>query len=72
MEYGDYYDDRKFCTTCNGYVPYLISMDHSYCVECGGVVRLFSEDDWDTFNESLKARRPRGGRPRKDADKESA
>ena len=71
MEYGDFYDDRKFCEACNQYVPYLISMDHSYCVQCGGVVRLFSEGDWEVFNESLKARRPRGGRPRKNTGTDS-
>ena len=70
MEFGDFYDDRKFCTACNDYVPYLMSMDHSYCVECGGQVRLFSKADWAEFNESMKSARPKGGRPRK--GKESA
>lgn len=70
MDYGSFYDDRKYCPSCEAYVPYLISMDHSYCVACGGVVRLFSDRDWSSFNESLKQRRPKGGRPRK--GKESA
>ena len=68
MEFGDFYDDRKFCTQCNDYVPYLMSMDHSYCVECGGQVRLFSKADWTEFNESMKSARPKGGRPRKDKE----
>lgn len=74
MDKSSFYDDRKFCPSCNGYQPYLMSMDHSYCVECGGTVRLFSKDDWETFNENLKAKRPKGGRPRKkkDQNKESA
>lgn len=70
IDRGNYYDDRKFCPECEDYVAYLISMEHSYCVTCGGIVRLFSDQDWDTFNESLKQRRPKGGRPRK--GKESA
>ncbi len=70
MDYGDFYDDCKYCPRCEGYVHYLISMEHSYCVSCGGVVRLFSDSDWSHFNESLQQRRPKGGRPRK--DKESA
>jgi len=70
MEYGDFYNDRKFCETCNEYVPYLQGIEHSYCTQCGQQVRLFSDSDWEAFQESLKARRPKGGRPRK--SKESA
>lgn len=74
MDNLDYYSDRKFCPQCAGYVPYLVGVDHSYCVQCGGRVRLFSEQDWRAFQESLQARRPKGGRPRKERnrDKESA
>lgn len=73
MEPADYYNDRKYCTHCRDYVAYLQSMDQSYCAVCGSQVRLFSEDDWNTFTESLKDRRPKGGRPRKgERDKESA
>ena len=43
------YDDRKFCQACDTYVTYLQSVDQSYCVQCGGVVRLFSDDDWSRF-----------------------
>lgn len=73
METTDFYNDRKFCNGCNDYVPYLQSLDSSYCAVCGDKVRLFSDDDWATFNDSLKERRPKGGRPRKTRqDKESA
>lgn len=71
MENLDYYSDRKFCPQCNDYVHYLMSIEHSFCAECGSEVRLFSENDWTAFNESIQAKRPRGGRPRKN-DKESA
>ncbi|MAE29489.1 MAG: hypothetical protein QF724_04765 [Planctomycetota bacterium] len=74
MEHNqNYYDDRKYCESCNAYVHYLMSIDHSFCVECGSTVRLFSKDDWQAFNEELKQRRPKGGRPRKNGrGKESA
>ena len=70
MEPIDYYSDRKYCPECGDYVTYLQSMEHSYCTACGSQVRLFSQDDWQAFNASLKERKPRGGRPRK--GKESA
>jgi hypothetical protein len=71
MEPLDYYNDRKYCTACREYVPYLMSTDHSYCAQCGTQVRLFSDADWSAFNESMLAKR-KGGRPRKGQDKESA
>jgi hypothetical protein len=74
MENPDYYSDRKFCTHCNDYVPYLMSLEHSYCASCGKEVRLFSKEDWGHFNRTMEERRPKGGRPRKQdkRDKESA
>lgn len=75
----DYYSDHKWCPTCQEYVPYLMSIEHSYCTQCGTEVRLFSKEDWDSFHESLQSRKPKGGRPRKrtgtdgaDLDRESA
>ena len=68
----NFYNDRKFCPECDTYVPYLQSMEHSYCAACGAQVRLFSESDWSTFHNNLKERRPKGGRPRKDRSQESA
>ena len=71
MNRFDYYSDRKHCTTCNAYVPYLMSIEHSYCVHCGSEVRLFSQQDWESFHTNLSAKRPKAGRPRKD-NRESA
>jgi len=65
MDNLDYYSDRKFCPQCDKYVSYLMSVEHSYCVDCGAEVRLFSQGDWQEFNNSLSAKRPKGGRPRK-------
>lgn len=60
-----YYDDKKWCPACQDYVNYLMSVEHSFCVSCGGEVRLFSKEDWENFNESLQSRKPKGGRPKR-------
>ncbi|HIG11031.1 MAG: hypothetical protein ABGY71_05450 [bacterium] len=69
-----FYSDHKFCADCNKYVSYLMSLDNSYCVECGGAVRLFSKADWESFQTELNERRAKGGRPgkRNQRGKESA
>ncbi len=72
MDNADFYSDCKYCHHCDNYVSYLQSMEHSYCVDCGNEVRLFSKEDWQRFNESLKDRRPKGGRPRKNANKKES
>ena len=62
----------QLSSSCPDYVAYLMSIEHSYCAKCGSEVRLFSDQDWTAFNESLQARRPKGGRPRKDRGNKSA
>jgi hypothetical protein len=71
---NNFYSDRKFCDHCETYVSYLMSVDKSFCVECGNEVHLFSKEDWQDFNETLQSRRTKGGRPSKQArrGKESA
>jgi hypothetical protein len=69
---SDFYNDRKYCEHCQDYVSYLQSTEHSFCIQCGKAVRLFSEEDWSSFNENLKERRPKGGRPPRDRGRESA
>lgn len=69
----DFYSDRKWCPSCEGYVPYLMSVSTSYCVECGGEVRLFSREDWESFAETMQARRPKSRRRKAaDADRKRA
>ena len=51
MEQRDYYNDLKYCSKCDKYVSSLMGMEHSYCIECGNRVRLFSETDWVAFND---------------------
>ncbi len=66
---SDFYNDRKFCEHCQTYVSYLQSTEHSFCVQCGNPVRLFSEADWSAFNEALKERRPKNGRPSRERER---
>lgn len=79
MDAIDYYSDKKWCPCCQNYVAYLMSVDSSFCVQCGGEVRLFSKEDWDSFHSGLQTKKPKGGRPKKRAasgdvqiDRESA
>jgi len=72
MEKSDFYGDKKYCDPCGKYVHYLMSVETSYCIECGARVHLFSREDWDDFNQNLEERRPRSGRPRKSHGRESA
>ena len=65
MASSNFYDDRKYCHDCEGYVPYLMSMDHSFCVQCGEQVKLFSKEDWGHFSEGIQSKKNKGGRPRK-------
>ncbi|MEE2940375.1 MAG: hypothetical protein VX460_08325 [Planctomycetota bacterium] len=60
-----FYRNRKWCPSCDRYVSYLMSVTTSYCVECGGEARLFSKVDWESFSESMEARRPRVKRRKK-------
>ena len=62
---SDFQNDRKWCSACDGYVSYLMSIDKSFCAQCGAEVRLFSEEDWIAFSEKMEARKP--GRRRKKA-----
>jgi hypothetical protein len=51
---NDYYSEKKWCPKCKGYVFYLIGLNRSYCVNCGGPVTLFSKRDREKFEDSLK------------------
>jgi hypothetical protein len=72
MQSNDFYGATKFCPCCARNVRYLASIELSYCVECGGEVRLFSADEWAAFNAALEARKSKGGRPRSTFGKSAA
>ncbi|MFY9343672.1 MAG: hypothetical protein WAT39_14340 [Planctomycetota bacterium] len=50
----EFYDEVKWCEQCSNYVRFLMSVNHSYCVQCGGRVRLFSRDDRNRFSETVQ------------------
>ena len=56
----DFESDKKWCDKCNDYQRYLMSVDHSFCAECGSKVRLFSKKDAAASGEELTKRRWRG------------
>lgn len=62
----------KFCAACNDYCSYLASPTKSYCIQCGGEMRLMSDTDWQRLQATLEARKPKRGRKRKTASKASA
>ncbi len=54
MSQTDFYGERKWCTSCREYVRYLMSVNHSYCINCGTQVRLFSKGDAERFTDEVK------------------
>lgn len=54
MGTSTYYDEAKFCEHCKDYVRFLMSVNFSYCVNCGGRVRLFSREDSEHFHEGVQ------------------
>lgn len=50
----EFYTEAKWCEACNEYVRFLMSVNHSYCVTCGGRVRLFNRDDGSRFGETVQ------------------
>ena len=51
---GEFYNEQKWCDTCRQYVSFLMSVNFSYCVTCGGRVRLFSRADADNFQQTVQ------------------
>jgi anaerobic ribonucleoside-triphosphate reductase len=67
-----FHNDTKFCPCCSKYVHFLSSIELSYCVECGAQCEMFSKEDRLAFQAKMAARKPKGGRPRKNARREAA
>ena len=51
---AEFYSESKWCDACKTYVRFLMSVNHSYCVGCGGRVRLFSRDDGRSFSDTVQ------------------
>lgn len=52
MALHDLDGDRRYCPSCRAYVPYLWSPQATYCVRCGALADLFSQDDLTAFRKS--------------------
>ncbi|MCK5943531.1 MAG: hypothetical protein KAI24_16230 [Planctomycetes bacterium] len=50
----EFYNEQKWCDHCQGYVRFLMSVNHSFCVDCGGRVRLFNRDDKRDFQDTVQ------------------
>ena len=53
VEHLDFYSEKKYCSGCQDYVPYLASLARSYCAKCGQPVNLFSKEDWLKFRRRI-------------------
>lgn len=53
----DFNNEKKWCTHCNEYVRYLMSVDHSFCAQCGNKVRIFSDADSQRFSTDLEKKK---------------
>ena len=54
MTSDEFYRETKWCDHCRTYVRFLMSVDHSFCVQCGGRVRLFSGNDDQRFTDTVQ------------------
>ncbi|MBL8723826.1 MAG: hypothetical protein JNK49_07250 [Planctomycetes bacterium] len=51
---AEFYRETKWCDACQAQVRFLMSVNHSFCVQCGGRVRLFSREESSRFAESVQ------------------
>lgn len=54
---ASFYRETKWCGSCSAQVRYIASVDHSYCVQCGGKVRLFAPEQRAAVAEAAKLHR---------------
>ena len=57
MDLADFYQEKKWCATCNDYVRYLMSVNQSFCIHCGHAVKLFNKEDLARFKVDLEKRK---------------
>ncbi len=54
---SDFREDFMYCERCRSYVPYLRSLDASYCTVCDGQVTLLPREEMrDVLREAGGAR----------------
>lgn len=54
---SDFDRETKWCETCKSQVRFLASISASYCVACGGKVRLFSPAESVRFAEGVQRKK---------------
>ena len=65
MDLFDFYNEQKWCEHCKSYVPYLMSVDRSYCARCGQEVTLFNKSDWAAFRDGLESQKSQNQKKRR-------
>lgn len=50
----EFYREMKWCDACQQQVRFLMSVNHSFCVQCGGKVRMFSREESLRFAETVQ------------------
>lgn len=53
----DFYGETKWCEACQTHVHYIMSVNHSFCVRCGGRVRLFDKNEARRFTADVERRK---------------
>ena len=51
---SDFDREMKWCDACKAKVRFLMSVNHSFCVDCGGKVRMFSREESLLFAETVQ------------------
>ncbi|MCU0866905.1 MAG: hypothetical protein MUC36_24230 [Planctomycetes bacterium] len=54
MDNPEFYNEQKWCERCQHQVRFLMSVNHSYCVECGNRVRLFRREDKERLQQQIQ------------------
>ena len=54
MDNSEFYRETKWCDACKSYVRFLMSVNHSFCVDCGGRVRMFNREEGSRFAETVQ------------------
>jgi hypothetical protein len=52
-----YYEETKWCGACDREVRFLMSVNHSFCIHCGGTVTMFRREAGSAFGERVQRHR---------------
>ncbi len=52
-----FYDETKWCGACSRDVRFLMSVNHSYCIDCGNTVTMFRREAGSAFDERVQRHR---------------